>query len=188
MTINDIANNLPKKVKLNKNFKLDESFDPNTIILVKGVVLEDGWDDKGEKCYKVFVTALAEDMEYNRSVAIPTWYDENHQPTKTYYDVMKKALDQWGNMNDVIYVMENDDVFDVIEDSNKTQIKFAIDELNKLNEELKRKHNTLYGVISLDGQTITERVRIGGKMEGIQLAMEEIRRQIKDLNDKLVYL
>lgn len=109
----------------------------------------------------------------------------NGAPTKTYYDVNRKLIDQWGNLNDVIYVMENDDCFNLVEDSNKPKIQFAIDELNKLDEELKRKHNTLYGALTVDGQNITERVRIGGKMEGIDLAIKEIRRQLNDLQNQL---
>jgi len=74
MKITEINNRLPKKVKLNKNFTLEESFYVNTILLVKGANIVD-WDGKSEKCYKVFVTALAEDMDHNRSVAIADWFD-----------------------------------------------------------------------------------------------------------------
>lgn len=184
MKISDIMNELPKKVKLNKNFTLEESFDVNTILLIKGVSSDFDGNDGEEKCYKVFVTALAEDMKYNQSIAIADWFDDNHKPTKTYFDQMKKVFDQWGNLNDVIYVMENDDCFDLVNNDND-KIHYTINELNQLNETLKKQSNSLYGLLDIDGQSITEKVRIGGKMEGLSMAMEDIRRQIKDLTDKL---
>jgi len=185
MKLSDIVNNLPKKVKLNKNFTLEESFDINTIVQIKGVALDfDGGE--GEKCYKLFVTALAEDMKYNQSIAVPDWFDDNHKPTLTYFDVMKKAFDQWGNLNDVIFVMENDDCFDLVEDNDDTRIKFAIDELNKLSDELERKKDSMLTIITGESTYIlAEKTRIGGKMEGINMTIEEIRRQIKDLTENL---
>lgn len=185
MKITDIMNELPKKVKLNKNFTLEESFDVNTILLIKGVKLDFGGNDNEEKCYKVFVTALAEDMKYNQSIAIADWFDDNYKPTKTYFDVMKKAFDQWGNLNDVIYVMENDDCFDLV-NNDSDKIHYAINELNQLNETLKKQNDTLSTMFkSYDEYSMSEKVRIGGKMEGLNMAMEDIRRQIKDLTDKL---
>lgn len=184
MKIADIVNNLPKKVKLNNKFTLEESFDVNTILQVKGVTLDfDGGE--GEKCYKVFVTALAEDMKYNRSIAIPDWFDDNHKPTLTYFDAMKKAFDQWGNLNDVIYVMENDDCFDLIENDDNTRVQFAIDELNKLSNELERKNKILLAITEDNRIPFSEKTRIDAKMEGVNVAIEEIRRQLKDLNDNL---
>jgi len=176
MKITDIVNDLPKRVKLNKNFTLEESFDVNTILQIKGVIVDE-WVEN-EKCYKVFVTALAKDMEYNRSVALPDWLDSSGNPTKTFYDVNHKFMDQWGNLNDVIYVMENDDCFDLPEkDNNNNKIQFAIDELNNLKDILIQKVNNLNLFMPSD--------RINGKIEGVNLAIEDIRKQLKELNEKL---
>ncbi len=118
MKIKDIQDRLPLKIKLNKGFTLDESFDPNTIVLVKNIT-EDGWDgDPSGRCYKLIVSALKEDMEHNKKVAIPDWNDND-----TIYDAPyhKKFYDEDGNFNDTIYVMENDNFFDLVEEKPTTE-------------------------------------------------------------------
>lgn len=177
MNIKDIIPKLPLRVKLNNKFTLEESFDTNTILLIKSASIDD-WGGDGEKCYKVHVTALADDMKYNRSIAIADWFDDNHNPTLTYFDVTKKILDKDGNLNDIIYVMENDDCFDLVEENkNTSNIERAIYELNELSDELKLRVNNLNQLESSD--------RIKGKIEGVNLAIESIGRQLKLLNEKL---
>ena len=68
MKINEVlALGLPIRVKLNENFQLDESVDPQTIIQINNCQLDSDWDE--EDCYKLYITALNEDMSHNISVA-----------------------------------------------------------------------------------------------------------------------
>lgn len=110
MKIADIITKLPLKVKLNNNFNLDESFDKGTIVFVKSCELEDGYES--EACYKVYVSALKEDLEYNKSVSISNWRNfKNDQYELNFYEVNNIT----GDFEDTIYVMENDDCFDMVE-------------------------------------------------------------------------
>lgn len=103
----------PIKVKLNSKFVADTTFDPHAIIMVK-LYYEDKYTDEEdvEKMYVVHVSALKEDFKHNSSVAIPNWYDANNDPKLTYYDTHKPNIH--GDYDEVLYVMENDDVFDEI--------------------------------------------------------------------------
>ena len=112
MTILDIKDKLPLKVKLNNNFTLEESFDVNTILYIKGYLLDGEYDN--ESCYKVFVSALKEDQEHNNKIAIPDWYnDKTKKFDLTYYQCHK---DTNGHFEDTIYVMDNENCFDLIEE------------------------------------------------------------------------
>lgn len=110
MKITEISKSqLPLRVKLNKNFTLEESFDPGTILQINSFVPDI------EGCYKVWVTALAKDMEHNKSVAERNWVDED----TGYFDIdifeaNKKDIDSNGDYKDVIFVMDSDEFFDVI--------------------------------------------------------------------------
>ena len=110
MKIGDIIDKLPCKVKLNNNFTLDESFDSGTIVFVKSCEIEEVYE--GEACYKVYVSALKEDLEYNTSISIHDWRNpKNDQYELNFYEVNKIT----GDFEDTIYVMENDDCFDLVE-------------------------------------------------------------------------
>ena len=114
MKIADIITKLPLKVKLNNNFNLDESFDKGTIVFVKSCEIEDDFD----KCYKLYVTALKEDLIYNTSISIHNW----RNPKNDQYELsLYEANNITGDFEDTIYVMEDDDCFDLIEDD-KTKI------------------------------------------------------------------
>ena len=110
MKIGDIIDKLPCKVKLNNNFTLDESFDSGTIVFVKSCEIEEVYE--GEACYKVYVSALKEDLEYNTSISIHDWRNpKNDQYELNFYEVNKIT----GDFEETIYVMENDDCFDLVE-------------------------------------------------------------------------
>jgi hypothetical protein len=110
MKITDInQSQLPLKVKLNQNWRLDESIENNTIIQINS------FKPDMDNCYEVFVTVLAKDLEYNKSVCISDWYNT----TKTdvwdwdFYEANSDLLDINGNYNFSIYVMNDEDVFDI---------------------------------------------------------------------------
>lgn len=63
-------------------------------------------------CYKVYVSALKEDLEYNTTVAKHNWYN---QKTCEYELNIYEANKITGDFEDTIYVMENDDCFDLVE-------------------------------------------------------------------------
>lgn len=110
MKITEISKSqLPLRVKLNKNFTLDDSFDPGTILQINSYVPD------FEGCFKVWVTALAKDLDHNKSIAERNWLDKN---TGNYdidiFEANKKDIDTNGNYKDVIFVMDTDDCFDVI--------------------------------------------------------------------------
>jgi hypothetical protein len=110
MKITEIkSSQLPLRVKLNKNFTLDESFDPGTILQINSYVPDI------EGCFKVWVTALAKDMEHNKSVAERNWLDNNTGRFDIdIFEANKKDIDTNGNFRDVIFVMDTDDCFDII--------------------------------------------------------------------------
>ncbi len=80
---------------------MDESFDPNTIVLVKAIKVTDEY--AGDKCYELVVSALKEDMEYNKKIAIPDWR-QNGVANYTIYDAPyhKSCFDADSNFNDII--------------------------------------------------------------------------------------
>lgn len=138
MNINDLKDKLPIKIKLNKNFTLAESFDNNTILLLKVANVENE-DDFG-KSWKILVTALKEDLEHNKTVAIYDWYNpENNKYDLSYYDTHRP--NSVGNYEDTIYVMEDDDCFDLIDSTSpsKETIEYALNVL----EELKLRHDLM---------------------------------------------
>ncbi len=113
---------LPLRVKLNSNFRLDESFDAGTIVQINSFVPDiDG-------CYKVWVTALAKDMEHNKTIAERNWLDSSTGLFNIdIYESNKKQFDLKGNFNDVIFVMDRDDCFDII--SEYDERKFSINDM-----------------------------------------------------------
>lgn len=134
MKIKDLEYLLPVKVKLNKNFTLEDSFDVNTIVLVKAFVLDS--NDCGGNCYKAWVSALKEDMVHNRRVAIPDWRNsKTDRYDQTYYESNKPNPD--GDYDTTVFVMEEDDCFDLVESNTSNQhtnlsIEFAISMLEEL--------------------------------------------------------
>jgi hypothetical protein len=113
---------LPLRVKLNSNFQLEESFDPGTIVQINSFVPDiDG-------CYKVWVTALAKDMEHNKTIAERNWLDSSTGLFNIdIYESNKKQFDLNGNFNDVIFVMDRDDCFDIITEYDEP--KFSINDV-----------------------------------------------------------
>lgn len=117
MKIGDIIDKLPCKVKLNNNFTLDDSFDKGTIVFVKSCEIEDWSDDAGaEACYKVYVSALKEDLEYNTTIAEHKWYNnKTGEYELNIFEFNEDKIKPNGCFEDTIYVMENDDCFDIVE-------------------------------------------------------------------------
>jgi hypothetical protein len=123
MKITEISKTqLPVRVKLNSNFQLEESFDAGTILQINSFVPDiDG-------CYKVWVTALAKDMEHNQTVAERNWWDSStDQYNINIFESNKKQFDLKGNFNDVIFVMDRDDCFDIIAEYDER--KFSINDM-----------------------------------------------------------
>lgn len=115
MKIADIISKLPLKVKLNNNFTLEDSFDKGTIVFVKSCEIEEVYG--GEACYKVYVTALKEDLEYNTTVAEHIWYNrKSGEYDLNFFEFNEDKIKPNGCFEDTIFVMENDDCFDLIED------------------------------------------------------------------------
>lgn len=109
----------PFKIKLNKNFTLEESFDPGTILVVRSIKLVDTYNE-GD-VYKLWVSALKEDEKHNKSVALYDWLDSNGEAVMNIYDANKNMIDSEGNYNDTIYVMHYDDCFDEVVDEGDSQ-------------------------------------------------------------------
>lgn len=134
MKIKDLENLLPVRVKLNNNFLLEDSFDVNTIVLVKSFSLFP--DDCGGNCYEVWVTSLKEDMEHNVRISIPDWRNpKTGKYDLTYYEANKPNSN--GDYDTTIFVMEEDDCFDLVESNTSNQhtnlsIEFAISMLEEL--------------------------------------------------------
>lgn len=123
MKITEISqSNLPLRVKLNSNFTLDESFDPGTIVQINSIVPD------FEGCYKVWVTALAKDMDYNKSIAQRDWLNRNtNQFELDIFEANPKDIDNKGNYKDIIFVMDSDDCFDVITELDEP--KYSINDI-----------------------------------------------------------
>lgn len=123
MKITDISKSqLPLRIKLNQNFTLEESFNPGTILQINSFVPD------FEGCFKVWVTALAKDMEHNKSVAERNWFDDN----TGYFDIdifeaNKKDIDSNGDYKDLIFVMDIDDCFDIITEYDEP--KYSINDM-----------------------------------------------------------
>lgn len=133
MKITDLKE-LPVRVKLNKNFKLEDSLDPNIIVQINNYFVES--DDFGI-CYRVQVTLLASDYEHNKSVAIRDWRNPNSDEFNADYfvaNIQKKQSN--GDYWDIIYVMEDDDAFDLINSVNENKTDAVIDELNRIVNEI----------------------------------------------------
>jgi hypothetical protein len=123
MKITEISKTqLPVRVKLNSNFQLEESFDVGTILQINSFVPDiDG-------CYKVWVTALVRDMEHNKTIAERNWLDSSTgQFNIDIFEANKKDIDGNGNFNDVIFVMDTDDCFDIITEYDEP--KFSINDM-----------------------------------------------------------
>jgi hypothetical protein len=113
MKISEIKQ-FPIRVRLNQNFTLEESFDIGTILRLNNCVLE---VDGEYRCYKVSVTALKEDMEHNRAISIPDWRNPDGSGYNlTFFEANIGMINSDGNVNDTIYVMEDDDCFDLVDD------------------------------------------------------------------------
>jgi len=126
MNVKDLLNReTPFKIKLNKNFTLEESFDPGTILLVKTIKEDDKYNEG--TVYKLWVSALKEDEQHNISVALCDWFDSNSNATLNIYEANKNMCDSQGNYNDTIYVMEFEDCFDEVEDDSLTHKEYRFE-------------------------------------------------------------
>lgn len=132
MKITDLKE-LPVRVKINENFKLEDSLDSNMIIQINNYRVDS--DDFGI-CYRVEVTLLASDHEHNKSVAIRDWRNpQSDQYNVDYFIANQQKRQSNGDYRDVIFVMDYEDVFDLIDsvdDSNNKEIDVVIAELNRI--------------------------------------------------------
>lgn len=121
MTVKDLLNQeLPVRVKLTEGFTLDESFDPGMIIQINSIVLEGEVDG----CYKLFVIALASDLKYNKSVAIPNWRNPKTNNFEIDFFAANTNLQTTeGHYKDSIYVMDTDDFCIIVRDERKEFIR-----------------------------------------------------------------
>lgn len=116
MRINELKH-FPIRVKLNNNFKLEESFEPNTIIRINSCVLDETWGDSAS--FILNVTALKSDLEHNKSVSVKDW--KNSTTGKfdiDIFDHFKSNFDVNGDFHDTIFVMSDEDCFDIVDDKN----------------------------------------------------------------------
>ena len=125
MKITEISKTqLPVRVKLNSNFQLDLSFDKNTILQLNSVELE--FEDDGACSYKVYVTALGSDLEYNKSVASRNW--KNLESGNYELDIFEfYGIKPNGDFKTSIFVMDTDDCFDIITEYDEP--KFSINDM-----------------------------------------------------------
>lgn len=129
MNIKEVeALGFPIRVKLNKNFSLEESVDPGTIIQINKIDLDSL--DGDEECYKVAITLLNEDMDYNQSIASSDWFDKHGNACLNYYQVSLNEKQLNGDYKSFIYVMSNDDVFDLVEEKENV-VDLILKELNE---------------------------------------------------------
>ena len=119
MKILEIKDKLPIKVKLNNSFYLDGSFDSRTILLIKEIKLN------FNNCYKILVTVLKEDLEHNRKVATLEWRNKKTgEYDVSYYEY--NTPNSNGDYDDVIFVMEDDDCFDLVDSVTENERKITI--------------------------------------------------------------
>lgn len=129
MKITDLKE-LPVRVKINENFKLEDSLDSNMIIQINNYRVDS--DDWGI-CYRVEVTLLASDYEHNKSVAIRDWRMPNSDNYDADYFIANQERRQSnGDYRDVIFVMDFEDVFDLVDGGNNKEIDAVITELNQI--------------------------------------------------------
>ena len=103
---------LPCKVKLNSNFRLDASFDENTILLLRNKRVDWVGENGNSDCYEIEVVALKEDEVHNKMVAKRIWYDKQQRPVLTIYEARSDFYDALGDFHTSIFVMADEDCFD----------------------------------------------------------------------------
>lgn len=163
MNIKEVeALGFPIRVKLNKNFNLDESVDPGTIIQINKIDLDAL--DGDEECYKVAITLLNEDMDYNQSIASSDWFDNDGNACLNYYQVSLNEKQLNGDYKSVIFVMGDDDVFNLVEE--KENVVDLI--LKELNEE--------YLKLEMQINSSDEPISPYGKLIGLERAIEIIEK------------
>jgi hypothetical protein len=114
MTITEIKQ-FPIRVKLNSNFGLDLSFDKNTILQLNSVELD--FEDNEGCSYKVYVTALGSDLEYNKSIASRNWMNfKTNNFELDIFEFHKDDMKPNGDFNTSIFVMGDDDCFDLVDE------------------------------------------------------------------------
>ena len=165
MNIKEVeAFGFPIRVKLNKNFNLDEAVDPGTIIQINKIDLDAL--DGDEECYKVVITLLNEDMDYNQSITSSDWFDKDGNACLNYYQVSLNEKQPNGDYKSFIYVMSNDDVFDLIEEKENV-VDLILKELRKQVEN--NKLNVAYSDESVYESNC-------GEILGLELAIEIIEK------------
>lgn len=165
MNIKEVeALGFPIRVKLNKNFNLDESVDPGTIIQINKIDLDALDGDEG--CYKVAITLLNEDMDYNQSIASSDWFDKHGNACLNYYQVSLNEKQLNGDYKSFIYVMSNDDVFDLVEEKENV-VDLILKELRKQVEN--NKSNVAYSDESIYESNC-------GEILGLERAIEIIEK------------
>lgn len=153
MKITDLKE-LPVRVKINENFKLEDSLDPNMIIQINNYRVDS--DDFGI-CYRVEVTLLGSDHEHNKSVAIRDWRDpHSDQYDADYFVANVQKRQSNGDYRDVIFVMNYEDVFDFIDSvGNNKEINAVVAELNRIVVNLENS-NKNYKPLSAYGEGYSE--------------------------------
>lgn len=127
MKISDLKTlNLPIKVKLTDGFELEESFDVGTIIQINSFELDSNqvFGNDG-RIFVVNACALPDDMEYNNSIASKNWFDDNGNPTVSYFEVNKP--NNHGQYHEKLYVMENDDFCELMDED--TVNRYSINDI-----------------------------------------------------------
>jgi hypothetical protein len=114
MTITEIKQ-FPIRVKLNSNFQLNESFDVGTILQLNNVSVE--FEGSVDISYKVSVTALGSDLEYNKSISVKDWRDfKTNEYNLDIFEFHKDDIKPNGDFNTSIFVMGDDDCFDLVDE------------------------------------------------------------------------
>lgn len=105
---------LPVRVKLTNDFPLEDSFDAGMIIQIDSFYATREYVEDVE-VYRLNVRVLAKDVAYNKKVAQHNWFDSNGNPTLDYFEA-NPTKNESGDYEDFIYVMGNDDFFEMVSD------------------------------------------------------------------------
>lgn len=133
MTIKDILKlDTPIRVKINENFKLEDSIDPGFIVIINSITTG---IDFCEDCYKVDIVLSEKDFKHNVLNSDCTWYDLEMKPCLNYFQANLEKRQHGGDYKDSIYVMEDEDCFDLIEE-NPNIVELILKDLHELREKL----------------------------------------------------
>lgn len=173
MKITDIKqSDLPIRVRLTEGFSLDESYDIGMIIQINNFQKEDFYDTGGW-CYEVYTTVHSDDVDFNKSISKPDWFDKDGNPTLNWFEVNSNKKQSDGSYTDTIYVMEEDDFCELIEETPKENIiEYRTEEMEVISKSELRTMKKFLGEFTLKTNSAVEihsSEMENGKWNGIKI-------------------